>query len=132
MTPDRSPVIDVTGLFLDDLPEFSAKRRLDASGADRKRSFIGRIRSFPANIEAEVTMTYKLSSGPSRAGGRSPAPRPGRRRTRRNPGQAAVTVLLHHSMVKLPDVPMQPRRHDDRVGFFSVSFEDYSGLDDRH
>ncbi|MFQ5748311.1 MAG: PrpF domain-containing protein [Planctomycetota bacterium] len=31
---DKAPVIDVTGLFTDDLPEFSAKRRLNASGVD--------------------------------------------------------------------------------------------------
>ena len=33
--------------------------------------------------------------------------------------------MLHHSMIELPAQPMKPRRYDDRVGFFHVSFEDY-------
>ena len=33
--------------------------------------------------------------------------------------------MLHHSMIELPEQPMKPRRYDDRVGFFTVSFEDY-------
>ncbi len=33
--------------------------------------------------------------------------------------------MLHHSMVELPNEPMRPRRYDDRVGFFRVTFEDY-------
>jgi len=39
------------------------------------------------------------------------------------PGSA--TVLLHYSMVKLPEEPMQPRLFDDRVGYFSVRQIDY-------
>ena len=30
-----------------------------------------------------------------------------------------VTVMLHHSMIELPEQPMKPRRYDDRVGFFN-------------
>ena len=33
--------------------------------------------------------------------------------------QSGVTVMLHHSLIDLPEKPMQPRRYDDRVGFFS-------------
>jgi len=116
---DKAPVIDVTGLFTDDLPEFSAKRRLNASGVDKKRTFFDAVKVFPGNIETKVLMTYKLSSKPEP--NRNPFSR-----GRRDPSQGAVTVLLHHSMVRLPGKPMQPRRFDDRVGYFSVSFEDYA------
>lgn len=121
---DRSAVIEVSDLYKGDLPEFSAKRRLSASSADKKRTFVEAVRAFPTNIESKVTVTYKLSGS---SGGSRGAPSPRRRRggARRDPSQGAVTVLLHHSMVKLPEKPMQPRRHDDRVGFFSVSFEEY-------
>ena len=128
---DRAPVIDVTALFMEDVPQFSAKRRLNASGIDKKRSFFESVKSFPGNIETEVMLTYKLSGATSRGGGSTPAPR--RRRgggTRRDPSQDGVTVTLHHSMVALPDRPMTPRRHDDRVGFFNVSFEDYGDAED--
>jgi hypothetical protein len=100
---DKAPVIEVTDLFLGDLPEFSAKKSLDAEGADKGRSFIEQIKSFPDNIEARVLMTYKLPDD-----------------------RGVVSALLHHSMVRLPENPMRPRLEDQRVGFFSVSFEDYA------
>jgi hypothetical protein len=40
-----------------------------------------------------------------------------------HPGSA--TVVLHYSMVKLPENPMLPRAYDDRVGYFTVSQMDY-------
>ena len=122
---DRSAVIEVSDLYKGDLPEFSAKRRLSASSADKKRTFVEQVRTFPTNIESKVTVTYKLSGGSGGATRGAPSPRRRRGGGRRDPSQGAVTVHQHHSMVKLPDNPMQPRRHDDRVGFFSVSFEDY-------
>ena len=123
---DKAPVIEVTDLYLDDLTEFSAKRRLDASGADKKRSFVESVKAFPENIETKVFMTYKLSSQ-ERSSTSSRSPR--RPTTRRDRSQGAVTVKLHHSMIKLPEHPAAPREHDERVGFFSVSFEDYDGVD---
>ena len=42
-----------------------------------------------------------------------------------------MTVVLHHSMIKLPEDPMTPRIFDDRVGFFSVGFTDF-GDDSEH
>ena len=39
------------------------------------------------------------------------------------PGSA--TVVLHHSMVKLPEHPMMPRLFDERVGYFTVRQMDY-------
>ncbi len=123
---DKAPVIDVTDLYIGDLPEFSAKRRLDASGVDKKRSFVETVKAFPENIETKVFMTYKLSSKSSSS---SPSRSPRRSATRRDRSQGAVTVKLHHSMIKLPEMPALPREHDDRVGFFSVSFEDYDGID---
>ncbi|HJZ67960.1 MAG TPA: zinc-dependent metalloprotease, partial [Blastocatellia bacterium] len=40
-----------------------------------------------------------------------------------NPGSA--TVVVHYSMVKLPEKPMMPRVFDERVGYFTVSQMDY-------
>jgi Met-zincin/Domain of unknown function (DUF5117)/Domain of unknown function (DUF5118) len=117
---DKRPVIDVTSLFNTDIPEFSAHRQVSGSGIDPKRTFIEKIKAFPRNIETRVLVTYRPAS---RAGGMGPSgppvPSPG------EPNQSGVTVELHHSMVKLPNEPMRPRRFDDRVGFFRVSFEDY-------
>ncbi|MFT7680334.1 MAG: hypothetical protein ACI8QC_004340 [Planctomycetota bacterium] len=127
---DQAPVIHVTGLFVDDLPEFSAKSRLSAQSVDKKRTFVDSVKAFPTNIETQVFMTYKLGSGESaRSGAGRPRRGPQTPSSRRDRSQGAVTVKLHHSMVKLPERPAQVRVHDDRVGFFSVAFEDYDGND---
>jgi Met-zincin/Domain of unknown function (DUF5117)/Domain of unknown function (DUF5118) len=119
---DKAPVIDATSLFTADLPEFSARRRLNASGVDSKRSFIEKIKAFPENIEAKVLLTYRLRDTPGGAGGGRGGPAPPR------DDRGAVTVMLHHSMVKLPEQLMRPRRYDDRVGFFTEKFEDYADV----
>jgi hypothetical protein len=116
---DKAPVIDVTSVFTSDLPEFSAKRQLNASGVDPKRTFIDSVHAFPENIETRMLMTY-------RPGGGAPQLGPLGRRGGGDSSQGGLTVVLHHSMVKLPDEPMRPRRFDDRVGFFSEHFEDYA------
>ena len=113
-----APVIDVTSLFNTEVPEFSARSRLQARGFARDRSFVEDVVSFPENIEVKTTHTYTVPP-PS---GAQTGPRPQRRGMR--PGSA--TVVLHYSMVKLPEEPMQPRLFDERVGYFSVRQVDYS------
>lgn len=120
---DKSPVIDVTPLFTSDKPEFSPSQSLGARGLDPKRTLIEEVKSFPINVETKVLATYNLER-PRPGGDRDDGPRfP--TSVRRDPTQSGVTVLLHHSMVKLPDEPMEPRIHDERVGFFSVGFTDF-------
>ncbi len=115
---DKRPVIDVTSAFTSDLPEFSAKGRLRASGIDARRTFIENVKAFPTNIEAKVLMTYR-PRGPGGLASPLGLPQLG------ESDSGGVTVMLHHSMIELPAQPMKPRRYDDRVGFFNVSFEDY-------
>jgi hypothetical protein len=40
-----------------------------------------------------------------------------------------ATVVMHYSMVKLPEKPMMPRLFDERVGYFTVRKTDY-GIDE--
>jgi hypothetical protein len=40
------------------------------------------------------------------------------------PGNA--TIVVHHSMIRLPEKPMTPRLYDDRVGYFTADQTDYS------
>jgi len=121
---DKAPVIDVTPLFATDKSEFSAAESLDVKGLDAKRTFVEQVKSFPTNIETRVVATYKLEKkkpgGPGDRGPRFPS------EVRKDSTQSGVTVVLHHSMVKLPDNPMKPRVFDDRVGFFSLGFSDYA------
>lgn len=122
---DDAPVIDVTRLFTTDVPEFSARQRLQASSLDNARSYIERISTYPTNIEAESSLTYTKAPTPPGAPQQPANPFLG---AGMRPGSA--TVVLHHSMVKLPENPMQPRLFDERVGYFSVSQMDY-GVDEQ-
>ena len=126
---DDSAVIEATRLFTTEVTEFSARTRLRARGFDASRSFIEKTKSFPTNIEVEVSQTY--TSPPDMTpggGGGGPQPAP-------NPFAAGMragtnaTVVMHYSMVKLPEKPMMPRLFDDRVGYFTISRYDY-GIDE--
>jgi len=122
---NKAAVVEVTDFFTADVPEFSAKTRLNASGADKARSFIERIKTFADNIEAKALITYTLA-GPPAPNSNIPVVV-----NRRDPSQGGVTVLLHHSMVRLPKEPMHPRQQDARVGFFNVAFEDFAAPEHR-
>ncbi|HYI92867.1 MAG TPA: DUF5117 domain-containing protein [Bryobacteraceae bacterium] len=118
---DESPVIDVTRLFTTEVPEFSARARLRARGFDASRSFVERLKSFPSNINVQVNHTFTSPIEALPTGPPQPAVPVGTEAMR--PGTA--TVLMHYSMVKLPEEPMKPRLADYRVGLFSVQQQDY-------
>ena len=112
-----APVIEVTRLFTTEVPEFSGRARVRSSNFDANRSFVERAVSFPENIEVEATHTYATpvqvnnnQNNPQAAN----ALRPG-----------SSSVVMHYSMVKLPEKPMMPRVYDERVGYFTVSQFDY-------
>jgi hypothetical protein len=122
--PSEAPVIDVTRLFTTEVPELSVRTRLRARGFDAARAFVERAVSFPGNIEVEAIHTYTVppESAPTTPTGpptppspfQTPAPRPG-----------SYSVLMHFSMVQLPEKPMMPRLFDERVGYFTVRQMDY-------
>jgi hypothetical protein len=116
--PNEAPVIDVTRLFLSDVPEMSARARVRGRGMDASRSYIDKVTAFPTNIEAESTQTFTSPVDQQGAGGRG-GPQGGMR-----PGSG--TVVVHFSMVKLPEKPMMPRIADARVGYFTTETMDYS------
>ncbi len=121
---DGAPVIEVTRLFSTDLPEFNVRQRLNATGSDASRSYIERISPYPENIEAESTMTYTRGQQPGGALANLPAQGGGMR-------QGSASVVLHYSMIKLPEKPMMPRLFDERVGFFTTNMDDYSKEEQR-
>jgi len=129
---DESAVIDVTRLFTTEVTEFSARTRLRARGFDATRSFIDKTKSFPTNIEVEVSQTYTsppdMNPTPGGGGpGPQPAPNPFAQGMRAGTN---ATVVMHYSMVKLPEKPMMPRLFDERVGYFTIRQTDY-GVDEQ-
>lgn len=122
---NHEAVIDATRLFDTEVPEFSARTHLGARGFDASRSYIASVRAFPDNVEIEASQTYtsplaEPGAGRGAAGGRG-AP---------NLGPSA-TVLMHFSMIQLPEHPMKPRLFDDRVGYFNVSQQDFGRDEER-
>ena len=122
---DKAPVIDVTDLFTSDIPEINVGRRLGGASADSRKTFIEGVKSFPDNIETKILMTFRRGGGSGATGPNGPqTPRGGRG----GGAGGSVTALIHHSMIKLPEEPMKPRKFDDRVGFFTESFQDYGDI----
>ncbi|MEP7272027.1 MAG: zinc-dependent metalloprotease [Acidobacteriota bacterium] len=123
--PSDSIVIDASRLYTTEVTELSARTRLRARGFDPSRSYIERIVSFPTNIEVEATHTFTSppETTPGAGGPQGPqGPRPAAQGMQ--PGSNA-SVVMHYSMVKLPERPMMPRIADERVGYFSVRQMDF-------
>ncbi len=114
--PDSSAVlIETTKLFTEDVPILGLpsymRESYEVSSLDKDRSYIEWTKSFPENIEVRHVLTYNAKEPPS------------------NSSTGSISVEMNQSMVLLPEVPMQPRLFDERVGFFSVDQVDY-GLSD--
>lgn len=111
---DGSPVIDVSRLFKSDA-EFPVGQAVGAGGMDPSRSFLDDVHVFPENVNVQVTVTYRAN-----------------RQTIVNPfftlisGPSAGTGVVLHSIVKLPEKPMEGRLADSRVGYFSTPFTEWS------
>ncbi|MEO6878444.1 MAG: zinc-dependent metalloprotease, partial [Gemmatimonadaceae bacterium] len=114
--PDSAAVVDVTRLFTTAVPELQAIR----GTIDPTRSYVERALAFPDNVEVEATQT----GVPAAAGGRGGAPVAGAPRP-------VESVVAHWSIVRLPRIPMETRRADERAGLFSVRTIDFGTADQR-
>jgi hypothetical protein len=129
-------VVDVTALVMEQggggsgagggggggggVPEFSVASAIGGRGTDAARSFLERAVSFPENINIEATLTFTSGAGAAGGGG-------GGGRGPGGPGMRGPsgTVLVHHSLMKLPDKPMMSRRFDERVGYNTDALVDF-------
>ncbi len=104
-------MVDVSDLYTSDMTEFTISRamreQLRVRRLDPKRTFIDTAKSFPRNIEVDVTLTFDAAQVPGDA------------------NLSSVSMVVHHSMLRLPEKPMSSRLLDERVGFFTVSQVDY-------
>ena len=113
--PDSAAVINVTAMFKNPPSEFSPTTAYRGA-IDPNRSFILSTAAYPTNIETRSELTIN-SGGPGAA-----APAPGR-----GGGlPPSATFVVHWSMLRLPERPMQPRLFDSRVGFFTNSVTDFA------
>ncbi|MGH7505384.1 MAG: DUF5117 domain-containing protein, partial [Longimicrobiales bacterium] len=122
---DDAVVVDVTKLFTEPPTELGPRDRIPGN-VDAARSWIQKATPFPDNVNVYATLTYAQQNNGGRGG--EPTP-PGRgREPNTNPSN---TIVMSWSWHRLPDQPMMPRLCDDRVGYFSVRFTDFTDSGDR-
>ena len=123
-SPEGATRVKVTNLFEGDNEVFSfssrGKRQYNLGGVRSDASFVESIRTYPINTEVTVTKTYSYSA-PSAAPGQMPG-----RGLPAGSEAGVITFVLNTSMVLLPEVPMQPRLSDSRVGYFADGYSRFS------
>ncbi len=116
----RSPrgnfVVDLTPVFMGDLPQFS--QVLKGFRFARDRSRWSSLKGFKDNVEIEVEATYASNGASS---------------TDTVPDSRGVTIHVHYSISRLKPTGYRPRLADDRVGHFITAIKDFSksGENDR-
>ena len=115
--PDnKARLIDITKWLMSDnkITSFSSSDRtiVGVGAIQNDRSFIDTVKTYPINLEIQTLRTYAMTSG------KAPASKAG-----------SATVGLTTSLVLLPQVPMQPRLADERVGFFNTKITQFTDDD---
>ena len=113
---DGKMIIDVRDFFLSDIAGMSMY--LNAAleqpmRLDSKKSYFASIKDYPANTEVDTRLTYSASRPEALYKPNFPDPR-------------AIQLGVAWSFRKLPENPMVPRIADDRVGYFTTSFKDFT------
>ena len=123
--------IKANSLFEGDLQIFSldsrTKKQYNLAGIKNDASFIQSIRTYPINTEVTVTKTYGYNQ-PMPSGAPGAAPGGPSRSTSLPAGRetGVVTIVLNTSIILLPEVPMQQRWFDPRVGYFAGGYTHFS------
>ena len=113
MSPSGNYVVDLTPVFMSDLPQISTVLQGFIFAADR--SNWASVKGFKDNIEVQVAATYAS---------------PGLKSFDTVPDSRGVTLYIHYSISRLVETGYQPRLADDRVGHFLTVIKDYSKISD--
>ncbi len=116
--PDGRALVDFTGFLVRDAHDIPARMRQAGQGSwslDAARSAVDseNCLAFPDNVELEALLTYQSND-------------PGELVRQTVPYPGAVTLVQHHSFVRLPEAGYEPREFDPRAGSFPVTFADYA------
>ena len=123
--------IKANSLFEGDLQIFSldsrTKKQYNLAGIKNDARFSQSIRTYPINTEVTVTKTYGYNQ-PMPSGAPGAAPGGPSRSTSLPAGRetGVVTIVLNTSIILLPEVPMQQRWFDPRVGYFAGGYTHFS------
>jgi hypothetical protein len=111
-------LVDYTPFLLSDIHNVGQKLKSRKQGSfkvdvSRSALYAKRTKAFPENTELEAMVTFKGTGAGSYLKSVTPDP-------------SAVTVHLHHSLIKLPDDNYQTREFHPYSGFWSVEYADYA------
>jgi hypothetical protein len=109
-------VIDVRDFFLSDIAGMSiwlGAALNQPVRLDSKKAYIESFKNYPANTDIDTRLTYS----PGRVEGLNLPSVPDAR---------SIQIGVAWSIRKLPENPMMPRIADDRVGYFTTVFKDFT------
>ncbi len=106
----NSTVIDLSDIFMSDFAQ------LGLGFFDKSRSNWSKVKAFNNNIELELEATF--------GGGRY-----GNGDDDGVVDSRGVTVVVHYSLMKLPEAGYRPRMADDRVGHFLSASKDFGQVE---
>jgi len=118
-----APIIDITPLFTTRSPAGFAldfKRHYRMAHVDGQRSLVRNVRAFSKNIAIGFYQTWTPDEKDLLKPPKDEDPPP-----------SALGFYFKTNFLLLPERPMQPRCEDERVGYFSVPFNDYSTSEHR-
>ncbi len=107
--PDGGDVIDLTPVFMSDLPNLS-RWTIPGFTFVKDRSNWDKVKGFTGNVELEVAATYSSESNDEAFNGIVIDGR-------------GLTVNIHYSISELPDSGYKPRVADERVGYFTTAIK---------
>jgi uncharacterized protein DUF4953/uncharacterized protein DUF5117 len=118
LDPDGRALVDFTSFLVRDAHDVVARLKATGQGTwslDAGRSVVDleNCLAFPENLELEALLTYQSTE-------------PGDLVRQTSPTAGAVTLVQHHSLLRLPDAGYKPRRFDPRSGSFPVDFLNYA------
>lgn len=117
VAPDGDILVDLSGLLTMDM--LGLAQAMDEQGAgfsqakDRSLVDLSSTLVFQDNVEVDTFMTFTSK-------------RPGAEVQATAANANAVTLIQHHSFVRLPDAGYQTRQADPRTGTFALGFYDYA------
>jgi uncharacterized protein DUF4953/uncharacterized protein DUF5117 len=116
--PDGGVLVDISGFLTRDVMGAADSLKQGETDAfklvtELSIADVGAVRVFPENLEFEARQTFA-------------ADKPGAEVRNIAPDPKLVSVVVRHSLVKLPGPGYQPRRFDFRAGGFATQVVDYA------
>jgi len=116
--PDGRLLVDFTSFIVRDAHNVAARLKQADQGSfklDEKRSAadLAACLAFPDNVEFEAVLTFDGAE-------------PGRHVRSTTPTPESITLVQHHSFIRLPGDGYVSREHDPRIGSNATTFMDYA------